>query len=229
MYVSCPMYLPRLISRSRVWDAATGQCLRTIVHEDNAPVTTARFSPNGRYILAFTLDSCIRLWDYVSGTCKKTYQGHVNTKYALGGAFGVTGSDAFIASGSETGEILFWDVKSKDIVQRVSGHEGPVMWVDTCPGQSGTLVSGGLDGTVRIWVDVNEDEHGHTNGMRQDHENDTTPQGLADDDSGTAQVKIENGDYGDHAKEGMSVDGPETPAQDAEVSMVDMGPDEMLE
>ncbi|CAG8980113.1 hypothetical protein HYALB_00012754 [Hymenoscyphus albidus] len=140
----------------RVWDTATGQCLRTLVHEDNAPVTQVRFSPNGRYILAFTLDSCIRLWDYVSGHCKKTYQGHVNNKYSLGGAFGVSSTEGFIVSGSEDGDILFWDVQNKNVVQRVSGHDGVVCWVDTYPGATGTVASAGLDGTVRIWVDVGD-------------------------------------------------------------------------
>ena len=143
---------------SRVWDTATGQCLQTIVHEDNAPVTTVRFSPNGRYILAHTLDSCIRLWDYVSGTCKKTYQGHVNTKFSLGGAFGVGGSEGYIVSGSEDGDIFFWNARTKDVLQTVSGHEGVVSWVDTSSAKPGVVVSGSLDGTVRLWVDVNEDD-----------------------------------------------------------------------
>lgn len=148
-------------SASRVWDTATGQCLRTLVHEDNAPVTTVRFSPNGRYILAHTLDSCIRLWDYVAGICKKTYQGHVNNKYSLGGSFGFSGNQGFINSGSEDGDILFWDVSTKELIQKVHGHEGVVCWVDTAPGPNGAVISGGLDGTVRIWVDVgDEDESG---------------------------------------------------------------------
>jgi COMPASS component SWD3 len=185
------------------------------VHEDNAPVTTARFSPNGRYILAFTLDSCIRLWDYVSGTCKKTYQGHINTKYSLGGAFGVGGSEGFIASGSENGEILFWDVRSKEVVQRVSGHEGVVVWVDTCPGQSGTLVSGGLDGTVRIWVDVNEDDNVHE--LKVEHENGVNPCDQHHEIADMTRMKAENGGYDDGALgEGMSVDGERSPAGDAE-------------
>ena len=151
--------------KSRVWDTATGQCLRTIVHEDNAPVTAVRFSPNGKYILASTLDSCIRLWDYVSGTCKKTYQGHVNNKYSLGAAFGTSKGEPFIASGSEDGDILFWDIRSKEVVQRVTGHRGVVCWIDTCPDGSGKLVSGGIDGTVSIWVDVEEEDQRHHNGL----------------------------------------------------------------
>lgn len=87
----------------------------------------------------------------MSGTCKKTYQGHVNTKYSLGGTFGVSNGEAFIVSGSEDGGILFWDVKTKDVVQRLEGHEGPVCWVDQCP-VTGKIASAGLDGTVRIWI-----------------------------------------------------------------------------
>ena len=122
--------------------------------------------------MAFTLDSCVRLWDYVSGTCKKTYQGHVNTKFSIGGAFGIDKEEeGFIVSGSEDGELLFWDFRTKEIAQRVSGHEGVVCWVDTSPGPSRLVVSGGMDGTVRIWteVDDNHDMVGIKNGL--EHEN----------------------------------------------------------
>jgi len=144
----------------RVWDTATGQCLRTIVHEDNAAVSSVRFSPNGKYILAWTLDNCIRLWNYIDGKgkCVKTYQGHVNTKYSLGGCFGVYGGAlpdqyAFVASGSEDNSIVLWDVSSKNILQRLEGHTDVVMSVDTHPTES-VIVSGSLDKTVRIWRDV---------------------------------------------------------------------------
>ncbi|EPE26150.1 WD40 repeat-like protein [Glarea lozoyensis ATCC 20868] len=197
----------------RVWDTATGQCLRTLVHEDNAPVTQVRFSPNGRYILAFTLDSCIRLWDYDLGHCKKTYQGHVNKKYSLGGAFGVSGTDGFIVSGSEDGDIVFWDAQNKNVVQRVSGHEGVVLWVDTCPGATGMIASGGLDGTVRIWVDTDEEE---TIGALK-LEDEAAVNGYALDineagvnGDGMGGVTYENGAFGfehDTPRDDMSVDG----------------------
>lgn len=140
----------------RIWDTGTGQCLRTLVHEDNAPVTSVRFSPNGKFLLAWTLDSCIRLWNYVEGRCVKTYQGHTNSKFSIGGAFGVYGngdesqSRAFVVSGSDDGQIVCWDITDKQILQTIGGHEGVVLGVDTCP-KSGLMVSGGIDKTVRIW------------------------------------------------------------------------------
>lgn len=69
---------------SRIWDTTTGKCLKTLVDEDNPPVSFVKFSPNGKYILAATLDklvshrdltcsvvnfppplpSTLKLWDY---------------------------------------------------------------------------------------------------------------------------------------------------------------------
>ncbi|MCJ1356059.1 MAG: WD domain protein [Icmadophila ericetorum] len=149
----------------RIWDTPTGQCLRTLVHEDNAAVTSVKFSPNGKFVLAWTLDSSVRLWNYVEGRCVKTYQGHVNKKYSLTGAFGVYGKpeQAFAVSGSEDGAIIVWDVVSKEILQRLEGHEDTVLGVDTLIGQ-GKMVSCGLDRTIRVWeaseeeMEIAEDE-----------------------------------------------------------------------
>lgn len=165
----------------RVWDTATGQCLRTFFHEDTPPVVSVRFSPNGRYIIAWMLDSCVRMWNYVEGRCVKTYQGHINQKYSLSGAFGTYGGcsggpndekeedadgqnpvekiirsrRAFVTSGSEDGFILLWDVVSKKILQKLHGHQGIVLGVDAHPTEP-VLVSCGMDKTVRIWRDEGE-------------------------------------------------------------------------
>lgn len=40
----------------RIWDTASGQCLKTLIEDDNPPVSFVKFSPNGKYILAATLD-----------------------------------------------------------------------------------------------------------------------------------------------------------------------------
>ncbi|KAI2470003.1 WD40 repeat-like protein [Annulohypoxylon bovei var. microspora] len=145
---------------TRIWDTSTGQCLRTLVHEDNPPVTSVCFAPNGRYVLAFSMDSCLRLWDYVSGTVKKTYQGHQNSGFSIGGCFGTVSSPpsdgseggstmAFIAAPSEDGAVVLWDVKTKEVVQRIDGaHDGVCFWVDV---HGDTMVSAGKDGRIKVY------------------------------------------------------------------------------
>lgn len=76
---------------SRIWDTSTGQCLRTLVYEENPAAASVCFSPNGRFVLASYTDSCVRLWDFINTPCtvKKTYQGHINKNYSIGGCFGL--------------------------------------------------------------------------------------------------------------------------------------------
>lgn len=122
-----------------------------MVHEDNPAVTSVCFAPNGRYVLAFSMDSCLRLWDYVSGSVKKTYQGHRNAGFSIGGCFGcVEGTtDAFVAAASEDGDVVLWDVSSKQIVQRIErAHDGVCFWVDV---NGHTMVSCGQDGRIKVF------------------------------------------------------------------------------
>lgn len=153
----------------RIWDTSTGQCLKTVVHEDNAPVTSVKFAPNGKFVLAGTLDNALRLWDYVTGTCKKTYQGHKNEKFSIHACFGTYNEQpfgvnpqngdsdveseakwAFVACGSEDGKTYIWDVSSKEVLQILDGHEGPVLATDVGL-QDQTLVTCGTDKTIRLW------------------------------------------------------------------------------
>ncbi|PNH54015.1 hypothetical protein VD0003_g3463 [Verticillium dahliae] len=139
----------------RIWDTYTGQCLSTLVHEDTPAVTAVCFAPNSRFVLAFNLDGCIRLWDYVAGTVRKTYQGHKNAAYAVGGCFGLLpDGGAFVASASEDGDVVLWDVSSKDVVQRLHAHPGLVcFWVDV---RRDTMVTAGQDGSLRVFVHATE-------------------------------------------------------------------------
>lgn len=150
----------------RIWDTVTGQCLKTLVHEDNASVTSVKFSPNGKFVLAATLDSCLRLWNYVEGRVVKTYQGHKNEKYSIHACFGSYTAElgesadgaagespptwAFAACGSEDGSTVLWDVSSKEILQVVGGHDGVVLGVDVSA-EDQTLVTSGVDKTIRLW------------------------------------------------------------------------------
>ena len=102
-------------------------------------------------------------------------------------------------SGSEDGEILFWDFGSKEIAQRASGHEGVVCWVDI---SGGVVASGGMDGTVRMWMDVdgNNNTLGGIDESRFEHGNGVTNGGDESD-----MVKMEMGEgYSDDLRAGAT-------------------------
>ena len=66
----------------RIWNTATGQCLKTLRKEECVPVSQVRFTPNAKFVVVSSMDSRVRLWDYVDSHTVKTYIGHVNQKYA---------------------------------------------------------------------------------------------------------------------------------------------------
>lgn len=126
-------------------------------------MTSVKFSPNGKFVLATTLDSCVRLWKYVEGRCVKTYQGHSNSKHPINACFGTYTAEgtkneadeskqewAFAACGDESGRTVIWDVNSKEVLQVLEGHDGPVLGVDTSL-LNDAIVTCGHDGTVRVW------------------------------------------------------------------------------
>ena len=136
----------------RIWDAASGQCLKALVDDDNPPVSFVKFSPNGKYILIATLDNTLKLWDYSRGRCLKTYTGHKNEKYCVFASFSVTGGK-WIVSGSEDNLVYIWNLQTKEIVQKLQGHTDVVISA-ACHPTENIIASAALgnDKTVKLWT-----------------------------------------------------------------------------
>ena len=45
----------------RIWDTASGQCLKTLIDDDNPPVSFVKFSPNGE-----PLFSTLTKWNFLN-------------------------------------------------------------------------------------------------------------------------------------------------------------------
>lgn len=112
-----------------------------------------KFSPNGKFILASTLDNTLRLWAYSTGKCLKTYLGHANSKYCVFSSFSVTGGK-WIVSGSEDRNIYIWNLQNKEVVQVLEGHSDVVLAIACHPLQN-IIASGSIDDdtTIKLWFD----------------------------------------------------------------------------
>lgn len=138
----------------RIWDLATGECLKTIYAAGNPPVSSVKYAPNSKYLLAGTLDSTLRLWPVtVSGTnrCARQYRDKhfVNSKYSVVADFTATGD---IVVGSETGDVVIFDLQTAQVKQVLRGHEDAVLAVsahDTLP----LIATGAMttDRRVEFW------------------------------------------------------------------------------
>jgi len=125
----------------RIWDTHNGHCLKTLSSErDGPPVSSVKFTPNGRYLLLSTLDSKARLVDFEAGKVAKTYLGHSSKEFTTPMAF-VTPVGPYVVAASEDGGLVVWDVNSRQVVQHIQGrkagqeegdgHWAPVLALDS--------------------------------------------------------------------------------------------------
>jgi COMPASS component SWD3 len=157
----------------RVWDSSSGQCLQTIVREEDATlaataatgsavsspssaVSFVLWTPNSQFILAATLDSTLRLWDVRDkAKCIKIYRGHKNEKYCIFAGLITIKERPFVVSGSEDHLVYVWDLRTRQIVQRLSGHTDVVIAIACHPTRE-LIATGALeqDKTVKLWFDL---------------------------------------------------------------------------
>lgn len=88
------------------------------------PVSHIEFTPNGQYLLASRMDDKIKLWDFMTSKCLKTYQGHVNKRYCLIFTMCHNNDQTWVVSGSEDNCIYFWDLQSRQVVSKTEAHDG---------------------------------------------------------------------------------------------------------
>lgn len=144
----------------RIWDVATAECLKTIYAAGNPPVSSVKYAPNSKYLLAGTLDSTLRLWPVtVTGTsncCAKTYRDKhfVNSKYSVVADFTATGD---IVVGSETGDVVIYDLQTCQVQQVLKGHLDAVLAVSAHDKLS-LIATGAMttDRRVEFWSADNE-------------------------------------------------------------------------
>src|SRR5262249_29431862 len=110
----------------------------------DGPIRRIAFAPDGRTVATAGEESVIRLWDAATGAERRQLGGHERRVTAL--AFSPDGR--FLASGGPDHTGRLWDPGMGREVLR-GEHDGVPGALAFAP--DGTLASGSLDATVRLW------------------------------------------------------------------------------
>lgn len=127
-------------------DHASAQ--RIMVGHDTS-ISAIAWHPNSTYVFSASdeTDKTIRMWSVATGGCVRIFTGHTDYISSLKCA----PNGKILASADIGGNIFFWDIEKGTRIKRCRGHgKGGIPSLDFSV-ESTVLVSGGLDGTVRIW------------------------------------------------------------------------------
>ncbi len=99
----------------------------------------------------------MRMWEVVRGTAVRLFTGHTGNITALACA----PNGHTVASADDRGEIILWSLPTGRLIKRMRGHGRGGIWSLDWSVESSVLVSGGADGTVRVWdVQPNKESQG---------------------------------------------------------------------
>ena len=142
----------------RVWDLEAGTVLHVLTGHDGE-VWAAAVSADGRRAVSGGDDGTVRVWDLEAGTLLHTLTGHDGRVWAVA----VSADGRRAVSGGHDGTVRMWDVvtgnpiasrRPKQARRRLQpimeSHDGGV-WAVAVSADGRRAVSGGDDGTVRVW------------------------------------------------------------------------------
>lgn len=131
----------------KVWDINSGFCIVTFT-EHKAGVTACQFAKRGNVLFTASLDGSIRAWDLVRYRNFKTFTAPTRLSFS---SLAVDPSGEVVCAGSlDSFDIHIWSVQTGQLLDQLSGHEGPVSSL-AFAGDGSHLVSGSWDHTVRVW------------------------------------------------------------------------------
>lgn len=136
-----------------LWDATTGERVRTVENYAGSVSNRAVFSPDGATLASAAggKSSNVTLWDAATGEQRvRILEDHAYIVLSV--AF--SPDRALLALAMGNGTVILWDVAAGKQVRVLEGHTGVVISVAFSP-DGATLASGASDGTVILW-DVSE-------------------------------------------------------------------------
>jgi len=142
-------------SRIKLWETATGNQLAEA--QQQMPVYSLSFSPNGRILASGNLGKTVQLQDATTLKPLAPLQGDGHLLGVLSVAFSPDGK--LLASASFDTKIKLWDVETRRLKATLAGHSQGVISIAFSP-DGRTLASVGYDHQVKLWDVATDQELG---------------------------------------------------------------------
>ena len=131
----------------KLWDVVSGFCIVTFT-EHTSGITACEFAKRGNVLFTASLDGSVRAWDLVRYRSFRTFTGKSRLSFS---SLAVDPSGEVVCAGSvDSFDIIVWSVQTGQLLDELTGHEGPVSSLSFAPNGS-ALASASWDHTVRLW------------------------------------------------------------------------------
>src|SRR5262245_29192431 len=108
-------------------------------------VGAVTFLTDGKFLASGGAGGVVCVWDIDKGECTRELKGHANAVTAIA----QSPRNSLGATGSFDHTVRIWVPQGRLECHTLSGHEGPILCLAFTA--DGKLLSGSIDGTVRLW------------------------------------------------------------------------------
>lgn len=140
----------------KIWDGSNSRCINTIPNAHSGlEVSSVQFSKNRKYILTGGKDCRARLWDimmarpivdiHYGATTNSQQRFRLQTRFSYN-------EDFIFVSDEPTNSVLVFDTRTKEMSQRLVGHNNTVRWIAPSPADPYVLTCSD-DYRGRFWLD----------------------------------------------------------------------------
>jgi small GTP-binding protein len=129
----------------RVWDLATGECLRAL-EGHTGPAMSVVVSSDQRCALSGSVDNTVRLWDLRTGRRLRLLRSRTDKICSVA----LSDDQEFALSGARNGTLRLWALKARLRPRALEGHRGAI-WGIAWNADQRHILSGSADTTARLW------------------------------------------------------------------------------
>ncbi|MDZ4819666.1 MAG: c-type cytochrome domain-containing protein [Planctomycetota bacterium] len=136
----------------RIWDLTTGKVLQS-VSAHAGPVTGVKFSPDGARLFSVSKDKSLKVWKVADGTAIGAIQAPAELN-----ALALVENGTQLATADADNVVRIWAIPAAvqpgepaKPIKELKGHAAAVTAIASVLPAGKVIVTGGQDGTVRVW------------------------------------------------------------------------------